>query len=145
MPSPPTTADVIKTLFDMRATGRSPQDIALLFSEEVDWFVAGDTAHVPWIGRKTGRTGVIAFHQELPGYLEVEKLDVRSIMVDGDRGVALGELRSRYRPNGALMETAFCFDITVRDGLIVRFRVLEDSFNVSQAVRQERIRAFTQD
>lgn len=37
------------------------------------------------------------------------------------------------KATGRLIESEFAFDLTVRDGLIVRYRMLEDSYAVEQA------------
>ena len=34
------------------ASGAEPADIAELFSESLDWKIAGDTGALPWIGQK---------------------------------------------------------------------------------------------
>lgn len=55
-------------------------------------------------------------------------------MSQGDRVVALGALASRVLRTGKLIESEFCFDVTVEKGEIIRFRLFEDSFAVAQAV-----------
>lgn len=51
--------------FFRRTACETPQDISALFSEDVDWHVAGDVDAVSWIGRKTGRKGVAEFYQAI--------------------------------------------------------------------------------
>lgn len=53
--------------------------------------------------------------------------------MQGNRAIALGELESRVKSTGKLIVSEFAFDLTFRDGLIVRFRMFEDSFAVAQA------------
>jgi predicted ester cyclase len=38
-----------------------PAEIAKLFSEKLDWEIAGDTDVLPWIGRKIGRAAITDF------------------------------------------------------------------------------------
>lgn len=59
---------------------------------------------------------------------------VSDILADGNRVIGLGELASRIRETGKLIETEFAFDFTVEDGQVIRFRMFEDSFAVAQAV-----------
>ena len=129
------TREIIENLFATVGGGASPEQIATLFSEEVDWNIAGDVASVPWIGRKAGRAGVAEFYQQIREQLISERFEVHAILAEGERGVVLGQLASRARSTGKLMETAFAFDLTVRDGLIVRCHMLEDSYAVAQALQ----------
>jgi len=130
-----TTREVIENLFTTIAAGSDPDQIAMLYSEEVDWYIAGDLSTVPWIGRKVGRAGVAEFFQRIRTEIISERFEVQAILVEGERGVILGELASRVRKTGKLIETAFAFDATVRDGLIVRYHMLEDSHAVANAAR----------
>jgi hypothetical protein len=49
--------------------------------------------------------------------------------------VILGELASRVSAIGKIIESAFALTLTVSDGEITRFHMLEDSFAVSRAAR----------
>ncbi|WAH56923.1 nuclear transport factor 2 family protein [Pseudomonas silvicola] len=120
-------------LFTTLASGASPAQIAALFNENVDWYIAGDTATVPWIGRKTGRQGVAEFYGQVRELLNSERFQLTDILVSGTRAVAMGELASRVKRTGKLVETAFAFDLTIEGGLITRCHMLEDSFAVAQA------------
>ena len=42
-------------------SGAEPAEIAKLFSESVEWEIAGDTGVLPWIGRKSGRAAITDF------------------------------------------------------------------------------------
>lgn len=119
--------------FFRRTASETPQDISALFSEDVDWDIAGDVDAVSWIGRKTGRKGVADFYQAICDLLVSERFEVKDILVQGERAIALGELESRVKSTGKLIVSEFAFDLTIRDGLIVRFRMFEDSFAVAQA------------
>ena len=62
--------------------------------------------------------------------------DVNDIFVaGGERAVILGSLASRLRRTGRIIKTDFAIVLTITHGEIVRFRVLEDSVAVSEAVR----------
>lgn len=127
----------IRTLVDeffRRAASSTPEDISALFSEDIDWNVAGDVATVSWIGRKTGRKGVCDFYQAIRDLIQSERFEVNEVVVQGNRAIALGALESRVKRTGKLIVSEFAFDLTIRDGLIVRFRMFEDSFAVAQAM-----------
>ncbi|RMX04220.1 hypothetical protein D8I35_15605 [Corticibacter populi] len=107
--------------------------ILALFAEAVDWDIPGDLAAVPWIGPRRGRDGVAAFYRELVTRIEPVRFEVQRVLADGETAVALGELASRVRATGRVIETAFAFELTVRQGQIVRYRMLEDSHAVARA------------
>ncbi|WP_080931470.1 nuclear transport factor 2 family protein [Xanthomonas arboricola] len=69
----------------------------------------------------------------LAARLEPAQFEVRRILADGETAVALGELASRVRASGKLIETPFAFVLTVRQGQIVHYRMLEDSHAVAVA------------
>jgi ketosteroid isomerase-like protein len=115
--------------------GAAPAEIAKLFSGDVRFEVAGDTGELPWIGQKIGRAAAASFIQNLRELTEPIRFDVQSILADDDRAMILGELASRVRPTGKVVETAFALILTVTEGQITGFQMLEGSFAVSQAAR----------
>ena len=128
------TRRAVNELFEKLQAGATPESIATLFSEDVDWHIPGDVDLVPWIGRRQGRLGVAAFFRDLRQRVEPLRFEIRSIVVEGDKAVALGELESRVKSTGNVIETEFAIAFTVRDALIVRYRLFEDSFAVARAV-----------
>lgn len=112
----------------------TPEAVASLFTEDADWDIPGAVDRVPWIGRRSGRAGVADFVRALREGIEPIRFDISSIVSEGDRAFAAGELESRARRTGRIMRSEFIIDVTVRDGLISRHRLLEDSFAVAEAV-----------
>ncbi len=115
--------------------GAAPAEIAKLFSGDVRFEVAGDTGALPWIGQKIGRAAAASFIQDLRELTEPIRFDVQGILANDKRAVILGELASRVRSTGKVVETAFALVLTVTDGQITGFQMLEDCFAVSQAAR----------
>ena len=116
--------------------GAQPAEIADLFSETVEWEIAGDDGALPWIGKKTGRSAVVECVANLQTLLEPLRFDVHDILDSGNRAVILGSLASKVNKTGKVIETDFAIVITVSSGEIVRYQMLEDSFAVSQAARR---------
>ncbi|WP_394832053.1 nuclear transport factor 2 family protein [Pendulispora rubella] len=128
------TRSVVNRYFQAYRERQPPEAIAALFSEDVDWNIPGDTSRVPWIGRKVGRAGVADFVRGLRERVESLRFEVRSVLVDGEHAVALGELATRVNSTGKVIESPFTFEFTVRNGLITKYLMLEDSFAVREAV-----------
>lgn len=130
-----TPLDVINTLSMSTATAADVADIAELISDDVDWFVVGDPAVVPWAGRWTGKAGVVQFYATLRAETVSERFDVAAVLAQANRVAVIGELATRVKRTGKLIECEFIFDFVVENGLITRFRPFEDSLAVAQACR----------
>lgn len=129
----PSPRDTIEEFFRRTGSAASVEEIAALVSDDVDWFVAGDLSVVPWIGRKVGKSGATEFYAQIRTEIVSERFELKDILSQGNRVVAIGELASRVRKTGKLIESEFVFDFVVESGLITRFRMFEDSFAVAQA------------
>jgi uncharacterized protein len=88
---------------------------------------------MPWIGQKFGRAAVTDFVKDSRALIERISFDVHDILADDDRAVILGSLASKFKRTSKIVKTDFAIVLTVGNGEIVRFQMLEDSFAVSQA------------
>lgn len=129
------TEQVIKELFELSKNGSSPQKIVELFSEEVDFLISGDTDNVPWIGQKSGKTGAASFYEGINQYIDSLEFVIEDVLIKDQRGIVLGHLVSRVKKTGKVIKTEFIYDLKVENKKIVRFRMFEDSFAVSEAVK----------
>lgn len=128
------TRNTVRRYFELLRSGAELESLASLFSEDVDFAIAGNVELVSWIGRRQGRTGVADFFRDLREQVESLRFEVRSMVVEGDKAVALGELETRVRRTGKIIESEFAFEFTIKDAPVVRYRLFEDSFSVAQAV-----------
>lgn len=130
------TRHVTNRLLAKLGSGADAEDIAALFCRKVDWVVPGDSAALPWIGRRSvGRRAVIDYVRQSRSLVEPGAFTVVDILVRGERAVILGERSCCLRQTGKRAETEFAIVLTVMGGRITRFRLLEDSFAISQASR----------
>src|SRR5712671_5808566 len=116
-------------------SGAEPTEIAKLFSETLEWEIAGDTGALPWIGHKSGRAAISDFIRDSRAMIERISFDVHDILASDNRAAILGSLASKLIRNGKVMTTDFAIILTVANGEIVRFQMLEDSFAVSKMAR----------
>ena len=116
-------------------SGAEPSEIAKLFSETLEWEIAGDTGVLPWIGHKSGRGAITDFVRDSRAMLERISFEVHDILASDKRAVILGSLASKLKRTGKIITTDFAIILTVSNGEIVRFQMLEDSFAVSQVAR----------
>ena len=116
-------------------SGVEPSEIAKLFSETLEWDIAGDTGALPWIGHKSGRAAITDFVRDSRAMIERISFEVHDILASDNRAAILGSLTSKLKRNGNVVTTDFAIVLTVANGEIVRFQMLEDSFAVSQMAR----------
>jgi uncharacterized protein len=50
-----------KEFLHLMGSGADATEIARLFSEQVEWEIAGDTGVLPWIGKRSGRAAITDF------------------------------------------------------------------------------------
>jgi len=130
-----TTLHLAQEFLGRMGSEADPAEIAKLFSENLEWEIAGDTGVLPWIGRKSGRAAIIDFVNDSRAMLERISFEVHDLLAGENRAVILGSLTSRLKRTGKSVTTDFAIVLTVAHGEIVRFQMLEDSFAVSQAAR----------
>jgi hypothetical protein len=112
-----------------------PAEIAKLFSENMEWEIACDIGVLPWIGQKSGRAAITDFVSDSRTMIERISFEVDHILAGDDRAVIIGSLASKLKRTGKIIKTDFAIVLTVTNGEIVRFQMLEDSFAVSNAAR----------
>jgi ketosteroid isomerase-like protein len=80
----PTTKQPHRTAASCRIEA-DPDEIAALFSLDVQFEIAGDIGALPWIGRRTGRSAVSDFIRETRRLIEQIRFDVQDILASDDR------------------------------------------------------------
>jgi len=129
------TARVAKELLALMGAAADPDEMAGLFSTDLDFEIAGDVGVLPWIGKKRGRSAAADFFREIRRMVAPVRFDIQDVLANDHRAVIVGELVSQVKRTGKTIETAFALVLNVSDGKITRFRMLEDSFAVSRAAR----------
>jgi ketosteroid isomerase-like protein len=119
----------------LAALQRRDLDAAVaLFADQVDWDIPGDVGRAGWLGRRRTRPEIAAFFRQLWGETQPVSARVDDIMIDGDRAIVAGEFATRMRRTDRVVQSLFFLQVTVKDGAITRYRLLEDSHAVSVAL-----------
>jgi len=114
-------------------SGAAPQEVAALFRADLEWHIPGDTAALPWIGRKSGRGAVEDFVRDSSQLMRRIRLDVHDVLASNDRAVILGELVTVITATEKIIESPFAIVLTIVAGEISSFLMLEDSYAVAAA------------
>ncbi|MFF0447068.1 nuclear transport factor 2 family protein [Streptomyces sp. NPDC004609] len=116
----------------------SPERVADLFAEKVDWHIA-ENPTVPWIRPRSTRADVAAHFRELAeGQVPVpEGCSVDAVVVDGEEAMISGRLMGTVTTTGKVFRSPFVMRVTVRDGLIIRYLIVEDSLAIAAACARD--------
>ena len=126
---------IAQTLLEGISSGRGPAEIAAPFASDLIFEIQGDHGVLPWIGQKTGRAAVADFVRDLRSLTEPLVFDVEDVLSSDDRAAIVGHLKSRIKATGKITASQFAIVLTVAEGAVIRFQMLEDSFDLSNAAR----------
>lgn len=115
--------------------GASADDIAALWTPDLDWNIPGDAGVLPWVGHKTGRAAIMDFIRDTQTMIQRESLEIHDVLASGQRAVILGHLRTRITATAKVIDSAFAIVLTFSGDQIASFLMLEDSFATSNAAR----------
>ncbi|WP_371790946.1 nuclear transport factor 2 family protein [Streptomyces sp. NBC_01471] len=109
--------------------------VAALFSEQIDWYVPGDS-RLPWTGPRTRREEVSAYFRTMwPVFVEgASESRIDEILVDGHEAALFGRFTHTVKSTGRSFTTPVAFRLTVRDGRIERLHLFEDTLAVARAM-----------
>ena len=93
------------------------------------------SAPCPGSGASRAARAAANFVRDSAALLERLRFEVQDILGGDGKAVILGELASRVKATGKLIETAFAVVLTVSGGQITHLRMFEDSFAVAAAAR----------
>ena len=127
--------EIAQELLEGLGAGRAPDEIAGPFSPDVIFEIQGDDGVLPWIGRKSGRSAVVDFVRDIRTMTDPLTFDVEDLLASDNRVAIVGSLKTRIKATGKVTATQFAIILTVAEGVITRFQMLEDSFDVSKAAR----------
>jgi uncharacterized protein len=116
--------------------GQPPETLAALFADDLRFEIQGDDGVLPWIGHKSGRQAAADFFRKIRILTEPVKFEVQDVLGSSSRAVIVGELATRIKSSGKVTQSQFAIVLTISDDRIVRFQMLEDSFDLSRAARR---------
>ena len=126
---------IAQALLEGIGGGKDPTEIAAPFASDLVFEIQGDDGALPWVGKKTGREAIVDFIREVRVLTEPVTFDVEDILASESRAAIVGSLKTKIKATGRITVTQFAIILTVADGVVIRFQMLEDSFDVSKAAR----------
>lgn len=131
------TAQTLSTVhaYLQALVGRDSEAIKALFADKTDWLVPGNQVLAPWLGKRETKQDIAEFYSLLWNATEPISAQVDHIIADNDFAVITGEFSTRMLTTGKIVDSIFSIHITVKDNLIVRYRLQEDSLAVAEALK----------
>lgn len=113
---------------------RNLENAVVLFADELDWLIPGNEKIAPWLGQRSTRTEVEKFFSLLWQKTEAVSGVINHMATNDNVVIVSGHFETRMLETGKIFDSIFFAEITVVDGLIVKYRLLEDSFGLVQAL-----------
>lgn len=92
-------------------------------------------AALPWLGVHRGRKAVQDFLAHMHRNLEVTAFGPREVISEGNKAAAFGWFRLHALSTGRTADISYSIKFELRDGLIVKYHFLENTFDVAAAFR----------
>lgn len=127
------TTDTVQRFLNY-LTQRDLENLTLLFAEEIDWYIPGDMTKAKWLGRRKTRSEIAEFYKLLWNSTQPVSANIDTIFTDGDKAVISGDFSTRMLATDKIVESLFFIQMTVKDGKIIKYRLLEDSLALSAAL-----------
>jgi ketosteroid isomerase-like protein len=90
---------------------------------------------LPWLGYYRGKEALKGFLEHLHRNLDVTAYGPRRVVSDGDQAAAFGWFRLHALSTGRSADIAYAIYFELRDGLIVKYHFIENTFDVANAFR----------
>lgn len=126
-------SEVVQNVFAAFGRGDIPGVLGLL-AEDVIWTFPGPDV-IPFAGERHGHAGATEFFMALGGAVEFEQFEVRELVAQNDKVVALGFERGQVRATGRTFDNPWALVFTVRDGKVAAFRSYEDTDALAAAFK----------
>ena len=127
------TQSIIQTFFK-HLSERNLKELTDLFSDKIDWYIPGDQTKAPWLGRRSNKQEVSDFYKLLWKNTEPVSVKVENVFIDNNKAVIAGEFSTKMLQTDKIVDSLFFIQIKIQDNLIVKYRLLEDSFAVAKSL-----------
>jgi ketosteroid isomerase-like protein len=121
---------------------RDPARIGPLLDDNIEWSIGGPIDLLQFCGERHGKQQVIdAIVRQIPSVLAVTAMNIDEILTDGDRAATFVRLSGVHASNGRTVSYRCAQFLRFRDGKLVEFRALIDSFDAAEQMLGHTIEA----
>jgi ketosteroid isomerase-like protein len=124
----------VRDFYDAKMS-RDPEIIGRYLHDEVDWSIAGPVDLIPFCGQWRGRQAAIDVMCRIaPSCITVNKVIIDDLLVDGDRAAVFNRITSTQNRTGRTITYQRAEFFGFRDGKILTYRSIMDSFDIAEQV-----------
>jgi ketosteroid isomerase-like protein len=127
------TQQVLNGFFQGTASNDT-EAIAVFLAEDIDFYIA-ESPYMPWTGKKNGKQQVITALQQLISahHTAEDDFEMDHIFIDDTEAAVFGKAGRTVKATGKKFKEPFVMRFTVKDGLITKLLMLEDSHQIEKA------------
>lgn len=125
---------IVEAAYDSFGRRDIPELLGRL-TEDVEWVTPGESAQIPYAGRKRGREEVGNFFSTLAEAEEITHFEPREFIAQGDKVVVLGNYKGNVLSTKREYDLDWIHVFTIRDGKISSFNEFIDTAALSDAYR----------
>ena len=126
------SAELVREFFAARVAGDRAR-IGALIDDDIDWSISGPVDILPYAGQRRGKQAVLdTVVQQGRKIFEITDVQIDDIVVEGDKAIVRTKLSGVHHPTGRRISYNGAQLFAYRDGKIVRFRAIIDSFDAAE-------------
>jgi ketosteroid isomerase-like protein len=112
----------------------NPEAIANFLADNIDFYIA-ESPYMPWTGKKNGKQEVITALQQLIAahHTAEDDFEMDHTFIDGTEAAVFGKAGRTVRATGKKFKEHFVMRFTIKEGLITKLLMLEDSHQIEKA------------
>ena len=112
---------------------RDPERIGATLDDDVEWHVAGPVEVMHVCGFWRGKAAVThRFTHIVPKIIELKRLDIESLLVDGDSSAMFGRIACLQLASGRSICHRTAHIVRYRDDKVIFFRVINDTLDAAE-------------
>lgn len=128
------TREFVFEFLRMRQVG-DPVQLAGYLDDDVDWLVSGPVDFLPQCGQRRGKASVIDMVCRIaPGTFGSRDFEIDHLLVHGDYAATLSRFHATHAATGRQISYRCAHFMRFRDGKLVWYRGLIDSFSATEQV-----------
>lgn len=117
--------------------------VASLLHDDVEWVMTGPVEVFPFCGVRRGKASVLdQVFRVKRGMLNITGTAIDRIVIDGDSAAAFSRITALHESSGRVLTYHSAHFTIFRDGKLVSFEVVTDTFGIAEQVIGHRIDAF---